>query len=108
MDLAQSSLYQNSDQSPNTTNRQLPQYMSVNDEWLSAEAKYKQQENVVAQAQTALNTSWLTYQQSSSVIYAPISGTVTGLSLQTGSVLTAQSNTTGTAASQKIASIQTD
>lgn len=108
MDLAQSSMYQNSDESPNTTNRQLPQYMATDNDWLSAEAKYKQQENVVAVAQTALNTAWLSYQQSSSTIYAPISGTVTGLSLQIGSVLTAQSNTSGTATAQKIASIQTD
>jgi multidrug efflux pump subunit AcrA (membrane-fusion protein) len=108
MDTAQSSFYENSDKSPNTTNRQLPQYISVNDQWLSAEAKYKQQENVVAQAQTALNSSWLSYQQTSPIVYAPISGTVTGLSLQIGSVLTSQSNTSGTATAQKIASIQTD
>jgi len=108
MDLAQSSMYQNSDKTPNTTNRQLPQYMSIDDLWLSVEAKYKQQENVVSQAQTSLNSTWLSYQQTSSTVYAPISGTVTGLSLQIGSVLTAQSNTSGTATSQKIASIQTD
>lgn len=108
MDLAQSSMYQNSDSSPNTTNRQLPQYMSINDQWLSAEAKYKNQENVVAQLQTSLSSAWLSYQQTSSTIYAPISGTVTGLSLQIGSVLTSQSNTSGTATAQKIASIQTD
>lgn len=108
MDLAQTSVYENSDKTPNTVNRQLPEFMVTNNDWLSAEAKYKQQEKVVAQTQTALNASWLSYQQSSPVIYAPISGTVTGLSLQIGSVLTAQSNTTGTATSQKIASIQTD
>ena len=108
MDLAQSSMYQNSDKSPNTTNRQLPQYMSIDDQWLSAEAKYKQQENVVAAAQTSLNSIWLSYQRTSSTIYAPISGTVTGLSLQIGSVLTSQSNTSGTATAQKIASIQTN
>jgi membrane fusion protein, macrolide-specific efflux system len=108
MDLAQTPMYENSDKTPNTTNRQLPQYMSIDDQWLSVEAKYKQQENVVAQAQTALNSSWLSYQQTSPIIYAPISGTVTGLSLQIGSVLTSQSNTSGTATSQKIASIQTD
>ncbi len=108
MDLAQSSKYENSDKSPNTTNRQLPEYMVANDKWLAAEAKYKQQENVLAQAQTALNNAWLSYQQTSSTVYAPISGTVTGLALQIGSVLTAQSSTTGTATAQKIASIQTD
>jgi len=107
MDLAQNSTYQNSDGSPNTNNRQLPQYMSTNDQWLAVEAKYKNQENVVAQAQTSLNSSWLSYQQTSHLVYAPISGTVTGLSLQIGSVLTAQSNSSGTSTAQKIASIQT-
>ena len=108
MDIAQSSLYENSNKTPNIANRQLPEYMTVNDDWLGAEAKYKQQENVVKQAQTALNSAWLLFQQTSSIIYAPIAGTVTGLSLQEGLVITSQSNTSGTATSQKIASIQTD
>ena len=108
MDLAQSSLYENSDKSPNSSNRKLPEFIVSNNDWLASEAKYKQQQNVVVQAQTALNSAWGTYSQVSSVIYAPITGTVTGLYLQVGSVLTAQSNTSGTATSQKIASIQTD
>lgn len=108
MDIAQTPLFENSDKTPNTATRQLPEFMTTNNSWLSAEAKYKQQQNFVTQAQTALNSAWLTHQQSSSTIYAPISGTVTGLSLQVGSVLTAQSNTSGTATSQKIASIKTD
>ena len=108
MDLAQTSLYENSDKSPNTANRQLPEFMVTNNDWLGTEAKYKQQQNVVSQALTSLNSAWISYQQSSLIIYAPISGTVTGLSLQVGSVLTAQSNNSGTATSQKIASIQTD
>ena len=108
MDLAQTSLYENSDKSPNTANRQLPEFMVTNNDWLGTEAKYKQQQNVVSQALTSLNSAWISYQQSSLIIYAPISGTVTGLSLQVGSVLTAQSNSSGTATSQKIASIQTD
>lgn len=108
MDIAQSSTYQNSDGSPKTDTRQLPQFMATDDDWLATEAKYKNQDNVVKQTQTALNSSWLSYQQSSPTIYAPISGTVTGLSLQVGSVLTSQSNTSGTATAQKIASIKTD
>lgn len=108
MDIAQSSLYQNSDNSPKNDTRQLPQFMSINDDWLATEAKYKNQENVLSQLQSSLNSAWLSYQQTSSTVYAPISGTVTGLSLQIGSVLTSQSNTSGTATAQKIASIQTD
>ncbi len=107
MDTAQSSTYQNPDGSPKNDFRALPQYMSTNDDWLATEAKYKTQKNVIAQAQTSLNSSWLSYQQSSPIVYAPISGTVTGFSLQPGSVLTAQSNSSGGASSQKIANIKT-
>ena len=85
-----------------------PTHIQESSDWLAAEAKYKNQANVVAQSQTALSAAWLSYQQSSLIIYAPITGTVTGLSLQPGTVLLAQSTTTGSASSQKIASIKTD
>lgn len=107
MDIAQSSTYQNPDGSPKQDFRSLPQFMSTSDDWLATEAKYKTQKNVIAQAQTSLNSAWLSYQQSSPTVYAPISGTVTGFSLQPGSVLTAQSNSSGGASSQKIANIKT-
>lgn len=107
MDTAQSSTYQNSDKSPKTDARQLPEFVITSDDWLATEAKYKNQENVVSQTQTSLNAAWLSYQQTSPIVYAPIPGTVTGLSLQIGSVLTAQSNSSGTSTAQKIASIQT-
>jgi macrolide-specific efflux system membrane fusion protein len=85
-----------------------PTYIQENDDWLAAEAKYKNQQKVINQAQIALNAAWLAYQQASPIIYAPISGTVTGLSLQPGTVLVAQANTSGTATAQKIASIRTN
>jgi RND family efflux transporter MFP subunit len=107
MDAAQNSTYQNSDGSPKTDARQLPQFVSTNDDWLSAEAKYKNQENVVSQAQSSLNSAWLSYQLTSPTVYAPITGTVTGLALQVGSVLIAQSNSSGTSTAQKIASVET-
>lgn len=107
-DLASNSFYTNGDGSPNTEHRQLAEFIVAQDTWLSAEAKYKSQQNVVTQTQIALNASWLSLQESSPVIYAPISGTITGLILQEGSVLTSQTNSTGTIASQKIASIKTN
>lgn len=108
MDLAQSSNYENPDKSPKTDSRTLPQFMSTNDDWLATEAKFKNQQNIVVQSQTALNSAWMQYQQTSPVVYAPISGSVTGFSLEAGSVLTAQSNSSGGASAQKIASIKTD
>ncbi len=108
MDLAESSTYQNADGSPVTDKRTLPKFMSTQDDWYAAEAKFKVQQATIIQAQTSLSSAWSTYQKTSPVIYAPISGTVNGLSLQIGSVLTAQSGSSGNATAQKIASILTD
>jgi HlyD family secretion protein len=108
MKKAQNSTYTNPDGSPNADQRNLPGFASTNDDWLAAEAKFKVQQGTIAQAQTALSSAWSTYQQSSPTIYAPISGTVTGLSLQIGSVLNAQTSSTGNSTSQRIANIVTD
>ncbi len=108
MDKAQNSTYENADDSPNTTNRQLSDFVTTQDDWLSAEAKYKVQQNAITQAQTAVSSAWASYQQASPTIYAPISGTINGLSLQVGSVLTAQTSSTGNSTSQRIATIKTD
>ncbi len=101
MDIAQSGTYQNSDGSPKTDARRLPQFVSTDDDWLAAEASYKNQQNTINQAALA-------YQQASPVIYAPISGTLTGFGLQIGSVITAQSNSSGGSTAQKIASVTTE
>ncbi|MBI3366359.1 efflux RND transporter periplasmic adaptor subunit [Candidatus Roizmanbacteria bacterium] len=107
-DTAINSTYQNSDGSPKQDNRGLVEFNVLNDNWLSSELKYKTQQNVVNQAQTALNAAWLSYQQTSSTIYAPISGTVSGLSLQIGSVIVESTNTSNSAQSAtKIANIKT-
>lgn len=116
MDLAQNSTYQNSDGSPNDLNRALPQFHIAQDDWLATEAKYKNQQNVVTQAQTALSSAWYSYQQLSPTIYAPISGKISGLSLQVGSVIGASTTTTTTTSSgstssnssTKIANVRTD
>lgn len=108
-DLATNSTYQNADGSPNNGNRVLTEFNISQDNWLASEAQYKNQQNVVNQAQTSLSAAWLSYQQSSPTIYAPISGTVSGLSLQVGSVISATINNTNNAqVSTKIASIRTD
>jgi macrolide-specific efflux system membrane fusion protein len=98
-----------------------PNYVEQNADWLAAEAQYKNQQAVISQAQTSLSSAWLSYQQSSSTIVAPISGTVTGLSVQQGSVIAASSNSSSSSSSStsstssnssssstKIASIKTE
>lgn len=108
MQEAQNSTYTNPDGTPNKDQRNLPAFTTTNADWLAAEAKFKNQQGAIAQAQTALSSAWSSYQQSSPTIYAPISGTVTGLSLQIGSVLNSQTSSTGTSTSQRIANIITD
>jgi multidrug efflux pump subunit AcrA (membrane-fusion protein) len=97
---------------PNSENRTLPEFMISQNTWLSSEAKYKQQQAVVTQAQTALNSASLSLREASPTIYAPIAGTLNGLSLQVGSVLntnsSSSSTSTTTSNSTKLASIITD
>jgi len=105
--IAQNTTYQNGDGSPNTGNRTLTPFTTTQDDWLAAEAQYKNQQNVLAAAQTSLSSAWANYQQTSPTIYAPISGTISGLSFQIGSVLTSQTSSTGNSTSQRIANIKT-
>lgn len=106
-DIAENSTYQNPDGSANTGNRTLTAFTTVQDNWLATEAQYANQQNVVTAAQTSVASAWANYQQTSPTIYAPISGVISGLSLQVGSVLTAQTSTTGSSTSQRIANIKT-
>ncbi len=74
----------------------------------NAEDKYNQQANVINQAQLSLASATMSLQNYSPTIYAPISGTLTGLSLQEGSVIPAQAVSSGTQTlSQNIAVITT-
>lgn len=64
-----------------------PNYIQQNADWLSAESAYKNQEQAINTAQNSLNASYLSLQQASPTIYAPISGKISGLALQPGSIV---------------------
>jgi len=81
-----------------------PTYIQENDDWLAAEAKYKNQQAVVSQAEVAVNNAWLSYQLTSPAITAPVSGTISGLNFVPGMVIS--SSSTGT--SQRVAVIRTE
>lgn len=68
-----------------------PTYIQQNATWLAAEAGYKNQQATISQASTNLSSAYLSYQQSSPYIYAPISGKVTSLVIQPGSVIASSS-----------------
>lgn len=69
-----------------------PTYIQQNALWLQAEADYKNQSNVITQAQAALNSAWLSYAQLSSTFTAPMSGRVSSLTLTPGSPITVSQN----------------
>ncbi|HSW89416.1 MAG TPA: efflux RND transporter periplasmic adaptor subunit [Patescibacteria group bacterium] len=85
-----------------------PTYIQQNADWLAAEANYKRQLAVITQSQNALNAASISLRQSSPSLYAPISGKLSGFSLQLGSVITAQTTTSGSSSSQKIANVTTN
>lgn len=80
-DLATNSTYQNADGSPNTSNRTLPAFTTVQDDWFAAEANFKNQQGAIAAAQADLGSKSVSYQQASPTITAPIPGTVSNLGI---------------------------
>ncbi|MFH0864080.1 MAG: efflux RND transporter periplasmic adaptor subunit [Candidatus Gottesmanbacteria bacterium] len=108
-DIATNSTFQNSDGSPNISNRTLTQFTIAQDDWLAAEAQYKNQQNVIAQAQASLASSFNSYQTLTPIITAPISGTINDMTMVTGMTITNTVNSaTNLVSSQKIATVQND
>lgn len=83
-------------------------YIQQNSDWLAAESKYKNQQNVINQAQSSLGNAWLSYQISSPAVTAPISGIVRNVTFVEGQIISSQGSTssTNTSSSQRIAVIQ--
>lgn len=86
-----------------------PSYIQKHDAMLSAQSSYQQQQNVIQQSQISLQSAKLSYLLASPTVYAPISGTVSAISLTPGMIL----NPTSTAAnstnsSNKIAIVKTN
>jgi len=88
-----------------------PTYVQENADWKAAEAKYNQQASVISQSQVALNNAWLTYQNSSSVVYAPYAGTISNITIVTGMSLTnssSSSSSSSASSGQRVAVVQTE
>src|SRR3990167_3773402 len=68
-DLATSSQYQNSDETPREDMRNSSaEFQSAEADWLAAEAKYKNQQAVIDQTKAAQNGAWLSYQSTAANI----------------------------------------
>jgi multidrug efflux pump subunit AcrA (membrane-fusion protein) len=107
MDIAQNGTYQNPDGSANSGNRVLTPFSIAQDDWLSTEASYKNQQNIIAQSQASLSNAWYSYQQVAPTITAPAAGTISGLSIAVGIPVTSTttSNSSGSNSTQKVGTI---
>ncbi len=104
--LAESDTYKDS----NSDVRNVAEFTVSEREWLAAEAQYKNQQLVLAQAQTALNAAAQNLKLNSPTLTAPIDGVVTGFSLQPGQVIStgSSSDTSTSSSSQTVAHIVSD
>lgn len=110
--LATNSTYQNADGTPNYTNRALPEFHIAEKEWLASEAKFKNQQAVITQAQVAVDSNYLSYEQTSSTITAPSAGTLTNLTIAPGITIgssqgSSSTSTTSTSTSNQSSSNET-
>ena len=93
-DLATNSTYENSDKTPNLPNREAVEFNVAQNDWLASEAKVKDQQTAIAQAQAQTTSTWLSYQATQdSDIKAPASGGISNLSISEGSSVTVNSPT---------------
>lgn len=78
---------------PTDLQKQDPVYIQENADWLQAEADYKNQAGVISQAQAALQSASLAYQDTQdATVTAPIGGEVANLSISVGSSVTSSAN----------------
>jgi len=84
-------------------------YIQKHNDLLTAKANLANLEASVKQSQSSLESSRISYQLSSPTVYAPISGTVSAISLTTGMILNPTSSSSNSTNSEnKIAIVKTD
>ncbi len=83
-----------------------PTYIQENATWLQSEADYKNQLNVINQSQAALNSAWISYQQTASSIAAPMDGIVSNLSIAPGAQITSSNSSNSNTSIQTLGSIK--
>lgn len=93
-ELAESDTYTNDDGSPKYDQRAVPEFHIPEKEWLAAEEKYKDQQQVIAQAQAALTSAWLAYQATTDgTVTAPADGRVENLAIVPGQTVSTETST---------------
>lgn len=85
-----------------------PTYIQKHNAYLTAQASYDNLKNTIKQSQAALESSRLSYQLAGATVYAPISGTVSAISLTPGMILNPTSDSSNSSnIENKIAIVKT-
>lgn len=93
-ELAESDTYEETNGAPKYNQRALPEFHIAEKDWLAAEANFKKQQGVIAQAQANLKSKQLAYQSTQNAsIKAPAAGTVANISVTTEAGVSAYSPT---------------
>jgi len=94
--LAESSTYEEDDETPKYNARALPEFHIAEKEWLAAESNYKKQQSVIGQAQAAVSSTYLLYQATQdATVKATADGTIANVSVTGGNTVKANAVTTG-------------
>ncbi len=91
----------------NSEYRTLTEFQIPQDQWLAAEANYKNQVDSVTTAKASLSQAQYNYKLYQSTITAPVAGTVVGLNLAEGLTISYSESNSGGAGSQTVATINT-
>lgn len=84
-DISTNSTFENDDGTPKADNRTLTEFTTVEDDWLAAEANYKNQQKVLAKDQAALSAAELSYNETQSVtVVSPADGIIANLLAEAG------------------------
>lgn len=97
-------------QNPSDQQKSDPVYIEEQASWLAAEAAYKNQPGVIAQAQAGLNNANLAYQLTSGTITAPTAGVIGDMVITKGMQIGSSNTTAGSStntSNQAVASILT-
>jgi len=94
-DLAESDDYEDANGNPKTDQRNLPEFMVPEKQWLAAEANFKKETDALRQASAAQSAAWQAYQATQdSQVTAVIGGEIRNLSLSPGDVVAAPTSLT--------------
>lgn len=90
-ELATSPDYADADGSPKKSKRELTEFTTAQDNWLAAEANYKNQQGILSKDQAALASAYENYLATqTTVVKAPLDGIVSNLSFSQGNSVQAK------------------